>query len=114
LSTVLGAPASGLLLGLDGTLGLRGWQWLFITEAAPSLILAVVVYYYLTDRPSGATWLQPEERAWLVARLAAEEAQRKAARHYSVLQALTNPKVFALSFVYFGAVALNYGSSFFL
>jgi ACS family tartrate transporter-like MFS transporter len=114
LSTVLGAPASGLILGLDGTMGLKGWQWLFITEAAPSLILAVVVYYYLTDRPSDATWLLPEERAWLVTRLAAEEAQRKKARHYSVLQALTNPKVLMLSLVYFGGVALNYGSSFFL
>src|SRR5207247_4770819 len=55
LSTVLGAPASGLILGLDGMMGLKGWQWLFITEAAPSLILSVVVYYYLTDRPSDAT-----------------------------------------------------------
>ena len=114
LSTVLGAPASGLLLGLDGIMGMKGWQWLFVLEATPSLILAVVVYYYLTDRPSDATWLQPEEREWLVRRLAAEESQRKAARHYSVIQALTNPKVFALSLVYFGAVALNYGSSFFL
>jgi D-galactonate transporter len=114
LSTVLGAPASGLLLGLDGIMGFKGWQWLFITEALPSLILAVVVFYFLTDRPSDATWLQPEEREWLVRRLAAEEAQRKAVRHYSVKDALMNPKVFALSFVYFGAVALNYGSSFFL
>src|SRR4051812_15713625 len=59
-------------------------------------------------------WLDGEERAWLVDRLAAEESQRKAARHYSVKDALLNPKVFALSLVYFGAVALNYGSSFFL
>jgi len=114
LSTVLGAPASGLILGLDGMMGLKGWQWLFLTEAAPSLILAAVVYYYLTDRPSDAMWLDGEERAWLVDRLAAEESQRKAARHYSVKDALLNPKVFALSLVYFGAVATNYGSSFFL
>src|SRR3954451_19947978 len=99
LSTVLGAPASGLILGLDGMMGLRGWQWLFLTEAAPSLILAAVVYYYLTDRPSDAMWLDREERAWLVDRLAAEESQRKAARHYSVKDALLNPKVFALSLV---------------
>src|SRR5215217_9346561 len=66
LSTVLGAPVSGLLLGMDGVAGLKGWQWLFITEAAPSLILAVVVLFYLTDRPSAASWLEPDERAWLV------------------------------------------------
>src|SRR6188508_1789518 len=86
LSTVLGAPASGLLLGMDGLLGLKGWQWLFLTEAAPSLILAFAVYYYLTDRPSQAAWLQPDERAWLVQRLAAEQSQRQAVHNYSVVQ----------------------------
>jgi ACS family tartrate transporter-like MFS transporter len=114
LSTVLGAPASGLLLGLDGMLGLKGWQWLFILEAAPSLVLAVVVFFYLTDRPADARWLQPDERAWLVHRLEAEHAQRRAVHDYSVVQALLKPKVLALSLVYFGAVATNYGLSFFL
>src|SRR5947208_673437 len=57
LSTVIGAPVSGLLLGLDGVIGLRGWQWLFIVEAVPALILSMVVFFYLTDRPADATWL---------------------------------------------------------
>ena len=69
LSTVIGAPVSGLLLGLDGFMGMKGWQWLFILEAVPALILSVVVFFYLTDRPADATWLEPEERAWLVRRL---------------------------------------------
>ena len=69
LSTVIGAPVSGLLLGLDGFMGMKGWQWLFILEATPSLILSVVVFFYLTDRPADATWLEPDERAWLVNRL---------------------------------------------
>src|SRR5712672_2270263 len=69
LSTVIGAPVSGLLLGLDGFMGMKGWQWLFVLEAAPALILSVVVFFYLTDRPADATWLDPEERGWLVARL---------------------------------------------
>jgi nitrate/nitrite transporter NarK len=114
LSTVIGAPLSGLLLGLDGVMGLKGWQWLFLLEAVPSLILSVVVFFYLTDRPSDATWLEPEERAWLVARLQQEHALRETARRYSVTEALMNPKVLALSLVYFGAVATNYGLSFFL
>ena len=114
LSTVLGAPVSGLLLGLDGVWGLKGWQWLFITEAAPSLILAAFVLFYLTDRPSEASWLQPDERQWLVQRLADEHAHRTTRHQYSVTQALLNPKVLALSLVYFGAVATNYGLSFFL
>ena len=80
LSTVIGAPVSGLLLGLDGFMGMKGWQWLFILEAAPALILSVVVFFYLTDRPADATWLEPEERAWLVARLEQERRQRETVR----------------------------------
>ena len=114
LSTVIGAPVSGLLLGMDGYLGLHGWQWLFILEALPALFLSVVVYYYLTDRPADATWLEPDERTWLQARLDDEHSKREAVRSYSVTGALLNPKVLALSAVYFGAVATNYGLSFFL
>ena len=114
LSTVIGAPVSGLLLGLDGFMGMKGWQWLFILEAAPALILSVIVFFYLTDRPADATWLEPEERAWLAGRLEEERRQREMVRRYTVAQALLNPKVLALSLVYFGAVATNYGLSFFL
>jgi MFS transporter, ACS family, tartrate transporter len=114
LSTVIGAPLSGLLLELDGFMGLKGWQWLFIVEAAPALILSIVVYFYLTDRPADAAWLEPDERAWLVARLQREQTRRETLRRYSVTEALVNPKVLALSLVYFGAVATNYGLSFFL
>ena len=114
LATVIGAPLSGLLLGLDGVWGLKGWQWLFITEALPSLVLAVVAFFYLTDGPSDATWLEPDERAWLVSRLAQEQRLREGRREFSVTQALMNPKVLALSLVYFGMVASNYGLSFFL
>src|SRR6266511_1579346 len=80
LSTVIGAPVSGLLLGLDGFMSMKGWQWLFILEAAPALILSVIVFFYLTDRPADATWLEPEERAWLVARLDLERKQRETVR----------------------------------
>jgi D-galactonate transporter len=114
LSTVIGAPLSGLLLGLDGVGGLRGWQWLFILEALPAVVMSFFVFYYLTDRPSDATWLAPEERDWLVARLQQEQKQRETVKHYSVAEALVNSKVWALSIVYFGAVATNYGLSFFL
>jgi MFS transporter, ACS family, tartrate transporter len=70
--------------------------------------------FYLTDKPADVEWLSEDERRWLIDRLATEERQREAARHYSVLQALLNPRVLALSLVYFGAVAANYGLSFFL
>jgi len=114
LSTVIGAPVSGLLLNMHGVMGLKGWQWLFLIEAVPALVLSVVVFFYLTDRPADAGWLAADERAWLVARLDQERRQREAVRDYSVSEALLNPKVLALSFVYFGAAATNYGLSFFL
>ena len=114
LSSVIGAPVSGLLLGLEGWMGLHGWQWLYILEAAPAVILSAVVYFYLTDKPADANWLAPDERGWLMTRLADERRQREADRHYSVIQAVLNPRVIAVALVYFGAVACNYGLGFFL
>jgi MFS transporter, ACS family, tartrate transporter len=114
LSTVIGAPVSGMILGLHGVGGLVGWQWLFILEAAPALILGVVVWFYLTDRPADATWLAPDERAWLQTRLSAEVRQKEELHGMSIIQALLNPRVLALSLVYFGAVATNYGTAFWL
>jgi D-galactonate transporter len=114
LSSVIGAPVSGLLLGLDGLLGMKGWQWLFIIEAVPALLLSVVVFFYLTDRPAEATWLNEDERAWLVLRLDQEQQQRTDRHDFTLLQALRNPKVLALSVVYFGVVSTNYGLTFFL
>jgi MFS transporter, ACS family, tartrate transporter len=114
LSTVIGAPISGMLLYLHGGLGLAGWQWLFIIEAVPAIILACVVFFYLTDRPSDARWLAADERTWLAQRLESEQRQRQAVRDYTVAESLVNPRVIGLSLVYFGAVATNYGLSFFL
>ncbi len=114
LSTVIGAPISGLLLYLHGGLGLAGWQWLFIIEAVPAIILAGVVFFHLTDRPADATWLSADERNWLSEKLLTERRQREAVRQYTVTEALFTPKVIGLSLVYFGAVATNYGLSFFL
>ena len=113
-STVFGAPLSSLLLYMDGVAGLTGWQWMFILEALPAVILSVVVLRFLTDRPADAHWLEPEERAWLTERLEAERRQREAAQQFSVGQALTNGRVMALALVYFGAVATNYGIGFWL
>src|SRR6201997_4155437 len=78
LSTVIGAPISGLLFYLHGGLGLAGWQWLFIIEAVPAIVLAGVVFFYLTDRPADASWLAPEERNWLTERLTIERKQAEA------------------------------------
>ena len=95
-------------------MGLHGWQWLFVVEALPSLILSVVVFRYLTDRPTQAAWLTSEERGWFEQRLALEERQRLAKHQYTVRQVLVDRQLFALSGVYFGIIAANVGLGFFL
>src|ERR1700731_2484590 len=86
VSTVIGAPVSGLLLGLDGAMGFKGWQWLFIIEGIPSVLLGIVTWFYLTDRPAKADWLTAEQKAWLSSKLESEIAAKKAARHLTLGQ----------------------------
>jgi len=114
LSSALGSPVSASLLGLDGAAGLRGWQWLFVVEALPSIILGFVTFFYLTDRPGDATWLDAEARLWLQRRLALEDQRREHVSPASALASLTDTRVLALSLVYFGAVACVYGVGFWL
>jgi ACS family tartrate transporter-like MFS transporter len=102
-------PVSGALLNLHGLWGLTGWQWLFILEAAPAVVLGIVFYFYMTDRPEQAHWLDPAQKQWLIARLAAERAQREAIRHYSLGEALRDRRVLLLSLVYFGGTYAGYG-----
>ena len=111
---MIGAPISGLLLGLDGVWGLKGWQWLFIIEGLPSVLLGIVTWFYLTDRPEHATWLTAQQKAWLASRLNAEVAAKQAAKHMTLREALTSPKVIMLSLIYFCFVAALYGMQFWL
>ena len=85
VAVITGSWASGFILGMDGIWGLAGWQWLFIIEAMPAIILGVMVYFYLTDRPEQAHWLTEPQRTWLSGRLAAERAQREQIRHFDPL-----------------------------
>src|ERR1700754_3331425 len=114
VSTVIGAPISGLLLGLDGAMGLKGWQWLFVLEGIPSVLLGIVTWFYLTDRPEKADWLSAEQKTWLKSRLDAENAAKQAVHRLSLGQALSSPKVIMLSVIYFGFVGALYGMQFWL
>lgn len=114
VSTVIGAPISGLLLYLEGFGGLHGWQWIFLAEALPALVMAFAVYLYLTDRPRDAAWLTAEESGWLQARLDAERAHRESRHRISWRRAVVDPRVIALGFVYMGLNIPQYGLSFFL
>ena len=105
LSTVLGSPVSGALLEMHGVLGLSGWQWMFIAEAVPAVILGIVVLFYMTDRPEKAKWLSEDERNWLVTTMNAEAAKRAGTSSHSVWRGLADLRVIALSLVYFGTSA---------
>lgn len=105
ISTALGSPLSAALLEMNGVLGLKGWQWMFILEAIPALILGVVVFFFMTDRPEQAKWLKDDERKWLVNAMQAEAAGKGPAAKHSVWAGMLNPKVLALSLIYFGTSA---------
>ena len=113
LSNVVGSPLSGLLLELDGILGLRGWKWLFIVEALPSLLLGVAVFLRLPKSPADAKWLAPEELSWLKNRLDTERAAVEVDHKMTLGQAFTDPRVILLCVVYFTAVIGGYGLDFF-
>ncbi|GAC1696004.1 MAG: MFS transporter [Gemmatimonadaceae bacterium] len=109
LATIVGGPLSGALLRFGGHLGLAGWQWLFLLEGLPSVVLGFVVLRYLTDRPADAAWLQPAERDWLIARLRGEEEARGTRPHVSLRRALTDRTVWQLGLLYFLLVMSVYG-----
>lgn len=113
LANVIGAPVSGFILNMEGLAGLHGWQWLFIAEAIPAVLLAVMTVIWLPSGPKDVHWLLPEEKAWLEARL---EADRQSADigHQSVWSALSNLTVIGLGIICFCEVVSNYGLGFFL
>jgi D-galactonate transporter len=114
ISGVIGSPLSGWLLGLDRTLALHGWQWLFILEGLPSIALSVVVWFCLTDRPSQARWLTADERQRLERTLARERLHRESVRKYRLGEALANGRVLLLGVLYLGLVTGLYGVTFWL
>jgi ACS family tartrate transporter-like MFS transporter len=114
ISLIIGPPVSAWLLTLDGMFGLQGWQWLFLIEALPPIIMCFVTWFYLTDQPRDAQWLRPEQRDWLQNRLNAEQTQREAVHSYELREALVSPRVWLLTLVYFGQNVSNYGLLIFL
>jgi len=112
VSGVIGGPLSGGLLGLSGVFGLAGWQWLFLVEGVPAVLLGVIVLFYLTDRPEIAHWLTAAERNWLVNELAKERAVRNEAHSIGILAALTNPTIWRLGIIFLLSAIGFYGYSF--
>lgn len=102
ISGMLGGPLSGAILQyMDEVGGLRGWQWLFLVEGVPAILLGFLVLNYLTDRPELAGWLSPEERDWLTAELRQEESQRAERHGFSFGQAVAAGNFWLLVAIYF-------------
>ena len=97
VTTIVGGLLSGWLLGLDGSGGLRGWQWLFLLEGLPTVFLGVAMFWFLPDSPATARWLTGDERDWLVDELNAENARLAAGKRPHVLAALKDPVVLQIS-----------------
>jgi ACS family tartrate transporter-like MFS transporter len=93
LSGLLGGPLGGWLLGFDGRLHLAGWQWLFLLEGIPSVLLGFVTLRHLTERPDDARWLTGEQRAWLIATLRRERDASSAPHGLPPLRALAHPLI---------------------
>ena len=111
---VIGSPLSGLLLQLRGVAGLDGWQWLFLAEGLPAVIVGIVALAYLDDRPRDARWLPPAEKAWLIETLSAEHDRSADAGAATLRSGLWTRQVWLLSGVMFLIVTSGYGFSFFL
>ncbi|MDQ7971555.1 MAG: MFS transporter [Rhodocyclaceae bacterium] len=114
ISSVIGSPISGYILNMEGLAGLHGWQWLFILEAIPAVILTGFVLLYLPDGPKDAKWLTAEERRWLQGTLDAERRNRESLHAISWKQSLLNWRVIAMGFIYMGITVPLYGLGFFL
>jgi MFS transporter, ACS family, tartrate transporter len=109
VAMIVGAPVSESLLGLDGRFGLAGWQWLFLLEGLPAVVLGFVAWRYLTDRPEQAHWLTTAQREWLTATMRREREARLARHHTSELRMLFSGRLWLLSLIYFLNNVVTYG-----
>jgi len=109
LAGVIGGPVSGALLEMHGMGGLSGWQWLFLLEGIPAVLLGMAVLYYLPERPEKSAWLPQEEKDWVRERLAREEQEKAGGRAQGLLQAVRSGRVWVLCLIYFTLVVGMYG-----
>jgi ACS family tartrate transporter-like MFS transporter len=109
LSTVIGGPLAGVILELDGWHGLTGWQWLFLLEGLPAVVLGFVVMVYLTDSPDKAEWLTAAERQWLTEHVRAEQHAAQRRHGVGLRAALLHPTVWLLGLIIFACQCGSYG-----
>ncbi len=114
VANAVGGPISGRMLDLDGMLGLRGWQWVFIATGLPALVLGIVTLFVLPDGPQYARFYTPAEKAWIKDTIASEEASNRKIEHKHPLAALADGRVILLGCAYIGFPLANYGLNYWL
>ena len=114
VANALASIVSAAILEMDGILGIKGWQWIFIIEAIPAVILGLFIFRVMTDKPSRADWLAEDEKNWLQARIEGENREVESAGRLTLMRALGDPRVVALSMIYLMSVTANYGIVFFM
>jgi ACS family tartrate transporter-like MFS transporter len=112
LSSVVMGSLAGWLMGLDGTFGLSGWQWLFLVEGLPAVFYAPVILKMLPDRPEHVSWLTPEEKGWIERQLSKDGSLAHLGHEAGVLAALLSPKVWSVGLFFFFVGFCGYGFSF--
>jgi ACS family tartrate transporter-like MFS transporter len=112
LSSVVMGSLAGWLLGLNGKLGLAGWQWLLLIEGLPAVLFSFVILKLLPDCPASAAWLEPDEKAWLENQLKADSERAHLGREAGVMKALISPKVWLIGAYFFCALTANYAYNF--
>jgi MFS transporter, ACS family, tartrate transporter len=114
VANALASIVSAAILEMDGILGIKGWQWIFIIEAIPAVILGLFIFRVMTDKPARADWLAEDEKNWLQARIEGENREVESAGRLTLMRALGDPRVVALSMIYLMSVTANYGIVFFM
>ncbi len=112
MSGIFGGFFGGFLLTLDKQAGLAGWQWLFLMEGVPSILIGITVLWYLTDKPSDAKWLSADQRAWLVDTMKRDHEVSSHAHGMSPWKVLTMPILWFLAIPYFLMLTAGYGYTF--
>ena len=107
VSSLIGSPISALLLQTDGWMGLHGWQWMFILEAIPAIVMGIACLFVLPNGPAQARWLTAEQCSWLTEKLAQEKGSARTSPHLSLWAIMTNRYVLTLALVYAGSSGVS-------
>lgn len=109
IAGIVGSPVSGAILELHGFFNLEGWQWLFLLEGIPAVLMGIIVVFILPDNPQKARWLSQNEKAWIRSRLDEEALRSKGRAHFRLSEVFTSGRIWLLCFIYFLLTVGIYG-----